>query len=67
MFTRSTSNTPNWKNQSFNTRRLKLFEGLAPDFDLPKEKNGFFMNFFAGLGGGPSLKYLSGILSSSFL
>lgn len=22
-----------------------MFEGLAPDFDLPKEKNGFFMKF----------------------
>lgn len=56
MFTRSTSNTPKWKNQSFNTRGLELHEGPVPDLDLPQEKNCFFVNFFAGLGGGSSLK-----------
>lgn len=56
MFTRSTSNTPNWKNQSFNTRRLELYEGLVPDLDIGKENNGFFMKFFACLGGGFSLE-----------
>lgn len=37
---------PQLENQSINTRRLELYEGLAPDLDLPKEKNGFFMRFF---------------------
>lgn len=45
-FTRSTSNTTNWKNQSFNIKRLELYAGLPPDLDLPKKKMASLGKFF---------------------